>query len=124
MKFSLFVAIAALIGLTTVEAGKLRQTLAKGNSDDIDSHFANFIAKHQRNYKSSSEYQKRLGHFAKNKAIVDAENAKGQGYELELNKFADLSDAEYKSMLGTVVPNEVEVNLVQTDAEEEEVLAE
>jgi C1A family cysteine protease len=58
------------------------------------------VSKFGRSYKSNSEFQNRLSNFAKNLDIVNSHNAKNVGFELELNKFADLSDQEFKSMLG------------------------
>ena len=67
--------------------------------------FQKFVSKFQRSYRTKDEYNKRLSNFKKNKKIVDEENAKDQTFKLELNKLADLSDAEYRSMLG-VIPDE------------------
>jgi hypothetical protein len=36
----------------------------------------------------------------KNQQIIDAHNAQNLGFQLEANKFADLSTEEYQSMLG------------------------
>ena len=93
MKTTLFIAIAALLGVTA-NAATIKQLASRGGND-VETHFAKFTSKFQRNYKNKDEYGKRLSNFKKNKKIVDDENSKNAGYELEVNKFADLSDNEF-----------------------------
>lgn len=97
MKFSSIVAVLALLGVVSVEAVQVKNKL---QTSQVEKSFNSFVSKFQRNYKSQKEYQTRLSNFAKNLEIVNQHNAQNVGYQLELNKFADLSNAEYKSMLG------------------------
>ena len=95
MKFSYFVAVLALFGVASTNALQLKNKLSKAG---VEKEFSNFVSKFGRNYKSSEEYNTRLGNFAKNYQRVADHNGK-HNFTLSLNKFADLSDAEYKSML-------------------------
>ena len=95
MKFSYFVAVLALLGVASIDALQLKNKLSKAA---VEKEFSNFIGKFGRNYKSSEEYNTRLGNFAKNYQRVADHNA-NSNFTLGLNKFADLSDAEYQSML-------------------------
>ncbi|CAE7351376.1 cpl-1 [Symbiodinium natans] len=49
----------------------------------------------------SEHYHERLAFFAKRRAQVEAQNAKPDGtWWAKLNKFADITDSEYRAMLG------------------------
>ena len=49
---------------------------------------------------TGEEYQARLGVFLANKRLVQEHNAGNAGFSVAMNKFAALSPAEYKAMLG------------------------
>jgi cathepsin L len=128
MKTSYFIAVLALLGLT-VEAAKLNQVSFSrgGRDDDNDVDFNKFVSKFSRNYRTKGEYSKRLNNYRKNKKIVEEENAKGEGYELELNKLSDLDNHEYQTMFGLVIPDdepEVDNKAEFLGLDEEELLAE
>ena len=49
----------------------------------------------------SSDYQQRLAFFIQRKSQVDAQNAKAnKSWWAKVNKFTDMTDSEYRSMLG------------------------
>jgi hypothetical protein len=65
--------------------------------------FISFITKHHRSYGTKEEYQYRLSLFAQNYKKVAAHNAHlavVKGYTMAINKFADMSDYEFKANLG------------------------
>jgi C1A family cysteine protease len=97
MKFTTIVAVLALFGVVSVNAIQIKN---KVGAAQTEKQFANYISKFSRSYRSNEEYQARLSNFAKNLDIVNNHNSNNLDYQLELNKFADLSDKEYKSMLG------------------------
>lgn len=49
---------------------------------------------------TKDEYNARLAIFKQNYDIVQAQNQKNEGFELELNRFADMSTDEYSKLLG------------------------
>jgi cathepsin L len=49
---------------------------------------------------TGDEYQARLGIFLANKRLVQQHNAANSGFTVAMNKFAAMTPAEYKSMLG------------------------
>jgi len=53
--------------------------------------------KHGKPFLSVEEEQQRLKNFYQNKMKVDAHNQKNLGWEMELNKFSDMSFDEFKS---------------------------
>lgn len=55
-----------------------------------------FSVKHNRRHESTSDYQKRLKIFLRNRAHIENHNKRnGAHYTLELNKFADYTDEEF-----------------------------
>jgi C1A family cysteine protease len=66
-----------------------------------DTEFAQFVAKHGKNYATKQEYEFRHQLFLEAKAQIAAGNAmNGNTYHLAVNKFADWTAAEYKQLLG------------------------
>jgi hypothetical protein len=73
------------------------------NEDDYSREFTKFGSRFGRNYKSQDEYKNRLSIFKKTYDLVqkhNSENAEKEGFTLEVNKFADLSDEEFDKLLG------------------------
>jgi C1A family cysteine protease len=66
--------------------------------------FQSFITKHNRNYLTKEEYNARLSIFKSNLDQIKSHNAANEGYQLAINKFADLSLEEFEKMLGLKVP--------------------
>jgi C1A family cysteine protease len=64
--------------------------------------FETWLIKHGKNYNALGEKQKRFQIFKDNLRFIDEHNSVDISYKLGLNKFADLSNEEYKKMyLGT-----------------------
>lgn len=77
--------------------------------DEVQEKFLDFSSKYQRNYKSMSEYNKRLNIFQKNYQKVQEHNLKKaatEGFYMELNKFADMTEEEFEQMLGNIPEEE------------------
>jgi len=66
----------------------------------VEQSFMRHIADFGKSYGTAEEYQFRLGEFAKKDAIINAHNAKNGSFTLGHNKFSDMTDFEYKQMLG------------------------
>lgn len=97
MKFTTVVAVLALFGVITTNAVSIQSKLEENNVKKV---FAAFTNKFQRSYKNQGEYQDRLSNFMKNYQIVTDHNNNNSDFQLEMNKFSDLSDREFQSMLG------------------------
>jgi hypothetical protein len=67
--------------------------------------FINWIAEHRRFYGTKEEYEFRFQNFKKAYEHVSNHDARTAGFELELNKFADLTPEEFKSYLGAKKPD-------------------
>ena len=85
-------------------------------------YFLDWISQHEKQYSSQTDFQKRFKIFSHNLELVQKYNEREfeedesddeDKHILELNKFADLTQAEYKKMLGfrpnlSEVPQDVE----------------
>ena len=62
--------------------------------------FNQFISNQGKNYLTKEEYSARLAIFKSNYEIVKQHNSENQDFKLEINSFADLSDAEFEKKMG------------------------
>jgi len=75
--------------------------LAATPMTDGEREFINFISKYHRSYGTKEEYNYRLNIFEQNYNSVQQHNAQNDAtYTLGINGLADLSDYEYKQLLG------------------------
>ena len=93
MKYSTVVAVLALFGVASVNTLQIKDQLASNQAQKL---FSNFVSKFGRNYKNNEEFTKRLNNFQKNLEIINKNNQENKDYQLEANKFADLSLSEYQ----------------------------
>eukprot|EP00439_Symbiodinium_sp_Y106_P077473 s19_g16.t1 len=93
--FALLCRSSEIVQGTSIKAGSSVST------EDVEA-YDSFRNQYGRNEEYGSEnYRERLAFFAKRRAEVDAQNA--QPHKLwwaKLNKFADITDSEYRAMLG------------------------
>ena len=62
--------------------------------------FNQFISNQGKNYLTKEEYSARLAIFKSNYEIVKQHNKENEDFKLEINSFADLSDAEFEKKMG------------------------
>lgn len=64
--------------------------------------YEEWLVKHQKVYNGLGEKDERFQVFKDNLGFIDEHNAQNQTYKLGLNKFADMTNEEYRAMyLGT-----------------------
>lgn len=69
------------------------------NKENLD--FANYLAKFGKSYGTKEEFQFRLQQYKKNMASISHHNSNNENtFVLAPNKFADLTPAEYRRLLG------------------------
>ena len=93
MKFTSVVAVLALFGVVSVNSISIKNKVESSQTQKL---FSNFVSKFARNYKNQDEFNTRLSNFAKNLDIINKNNQENKDYQLEANKFADLSLSEYQ----------------------------
>lgn len=75
--------------------------LAQNTITDAEREFINFVSEYHRTYGTKEEYNYRLGVFTENyNAIKSHASENGHTYTLGITSLADLSEYEYKMLLG------------------------
>ncbi|GLU20067.1 hypothetical protein SLE2022_362820 [Rubroshorea leprosula] len=70
--------------------------------DEVRRMYTSWLAKHGKTYNGIGEEEKRFQIFKDNLRFVDEHNSQNRTYRLGLNRFADLTNEEYRAMyLGT-----------------------
>jgi C1A family cysteine protease len=67
---------------------------------EAEREFINFISTYHRSYGTKEEYEYRLGIFAEVYKDILAHDAEKEGYTKGINHFSDMSDYEWKKMMG------------------------
>lgn len=68
---------------------------------ELDYEFYRFVSKHGRSYATQAELAYRQQVFQENLAYIQAKNAEnGLSYSLGVNKFADMTNEEFRKRLG------------------------
>jgi len=76
------------------------QASAPASVSDVEKQFLEFIDQHGKKYENMQEYKKRLAIFQETVAFIEKHNADPtQTHKVGLNRFADLSDAEFKAQM-------------------------
>jgi len=81
----------ALLGLVLVAV------VAATSELEYQQSFTDWMVKYDKSY-AAEEFFYKYEVFKSNKDLVDAHNAGNNSYEMELNKFADLTSAEFKNI--------------------------
>jgi hypothetical protein len=111
----------ATFALFNLSVAPTQQTLLATPISEAERSFIDFVAKYHRTYGTKEEYQHRLDIFTKNYHNMMSHNmmnSETEGYTMGINKFADMSDQEYKMLLGyksNSSSNRVETHLDASD---------
>jgi hypothetical protein len=111
MRTTLIVTLIALLGLSEIQSINIKSLIAKraagpssyADFDDDDWEFTSFISKYSRNYKNKDEWTQRRQNFKNNlNKIREINEANDGNFTLGVTKFTDLSDPEFKYMMGLI----------------------
>ena len=91
------VATFALLNVGTVNTGT---NFLATPFTDAERAFINFVSEHHRSYGTKEEYEYRLELFTATLKKIENHNAEETGFTMGINQFADMSDFEYKRLLG------------------------
>jgi hypothetical protein len=67
---------------------------------EAEREFINFISTYHRSYGTKEEYEYRLGIFAEVYNDIITHDSESEGYTKAINQFSDMSDYEWKKMMG------------------------
>lgn len=94
--------LLVLIALLALTAADLQDFAIKGMFDE-------WKAQHNKAYQSTQEHNYRLAVFAKNARFVHNWDAEARGFKVGLNAFADMTTAEFNSVMNgmnlTITPS-------------------
>jgi C1A family cysteine protease len=94
------VGTAACVAIYALTGSQAESTSLYGHQvDETEQQFMNFVSKFRKSYGTREEYNYRLNLFRSALKTIDSKNAEGHAVH-GVNKFADLSKAEYKKLLG------------------------
>lgn len=95
-------ALAALFGInnTPANSAHLNRLLQSNGDAESTREFQKFINKFNKNYITQEEYQARLSVFKQNLEFVKNHDAAKEGFEVGINKFADLTPEEFERING------------------------
>jgi C1A family cysteine protease len=75
---------------------------ATSDGSAVEQQYQLYLAEYGKSIANGDEYQMRLRIFEQNLKKIEQINAEQDSYRVAVNKFADMTDAEYKKMLGYV----------------------
>ncbi|WVY89620.1 hypothetical protein V8G54_035134 [Vigna mungo] len=105
--FALF-AISSALDMSIISYDKAHPDKATGRTEEeVMSLYEEWLVKHGKLYNALGEKDKRFQIFKNNLQFVDEINSANRTYRLGLNRFADLTNEEYRARyLGTIIdPN-------------------
>jgi cathepsin F len=91
------VATFAVMNINEIPAGS---NFLSTEITEAEREFINFISKYHRSYGTKEEYNYRLQLFAETYKDIVAHNSGDSLYRKEINHFSDMSDYEWKQMMG------------------------
>ncbi|KAM7264846.1 hypothetical protein ACFE04_002529 [Oxalis oulophora] len=97
------VAVIFLVLTIIIAVTSATKTNGVRSNDEVMSMYLSWMAKHGKNYNGIGEEEKRFNIFKDNLGFIDEHNSnENKTFTVGLNKFADLTNEEYKAMyLGT-----------------------
>ncbi|KAL8554593.1 hypothetical protein ACS0TY_002687 [Phlomoides rotata] len=107
LKFSFSVALLSLfilssaLDMSIISYDRNHNNMGLGaarSEDDARALYESWLAKHAKEYNAIDEKEKRFEIFKDNLKFIDEHNSVDRPYNLGLNRFADLTNEEYRSM--------------------------
>jgi C1A family cysteine protease len=74
--------------------------MAPRAGSEVESAYGSYIAEFSKSYTSESEYQMRLNIFSENVRRIEEINSQETNFQLGINQFSDMTNSEYRQMLG------------------------
>ncbi|CAI8609304.1 unnamed protein product [Vicia faba] len=95
----------SLILLSLITLSLALDISSERSNKEVMRMYEKWIVKHQKVYNDLGEKNQRFEIFKDNLKFIDEHNAENHTYKVGLNKFADMSDEEYRMYLGTKTNN-------------------
>ncbi|XP_074264031.1 cysteine proteinase mucunain-like [Silene latifolia] len=102
LSLSLFIVISLALDMSIVSYDLNSNDQHVGGhvrtNDEVMSLYESWLVKHGKNYNGLGEKERRFSIFKDNLRYIDQRNSENRSFKLGLNRFADLTNEEYKSM--------------------------
>ncbi|KAK4477020.1 hypothetical protein RD792_016222 [Penstemon davidsonii] len=95
---SLFIISSAHDAMSIITYDKDHNIGPVRSDDELKTLYESWLVKHGKAYNAIGEKEKRFDIFKDNLRFIDEHNSVDRSYKLGLNRFADLTNAEYRSM--------------------------
>ncbi|KAI3737152.1 hypothetical protein L2E82_27147 [Cichorium intybus] len=109
LAFALFVVSSAMdMSIIGYDATHMTTTDASASSwrtdNELNGMYESWLVKHGKSYNALGEKEKRFEIFKDNLRYIEEHNSGNHSYKLGLNKFADLTNEEYRSGFAGAIP--------------------
>ncbi|KAI8549964.1 hypothetical protein RHMOL_Rhmol06G0066600 [Rhododendron molle] len=91
--FSVLLVLSSALDMSIIGSGEPHRR----SDDEVASMFESWLVSHGKNYNALGEKERRFQIFKHNLRFIDEHNAENRSYKLGLNRFADLTNEEYRS---------------------------
>ncbi|XP_027161524.1 cysteine proteinase RD21A-like [Coffea eugenioides] len=93
--FLAFLVVSSALDMSIIDYDKRHKS---SDNDEVKALYESWLVKHGKNYNALGEKEKRFEIFKDNLRFIKEHNAQDRPYKLGLNRFADLTNDEYRSM--------------------------
>ncbi|KAL9237989.1 hypothetical protein vseg_012473 [Gypsophila vaccaria] len=101
-KWSIFFMLVVVSSAMDMSIISYEEHPTSRSDDEVMSMYESWLVKHGKNYNALGEKERRFNIFKDNLRFIDQRNAENRSYKLGLNRFADMTNEEYRSKyLGT-----------------------
>ncbi|GKE72536.1 low-temperature-induced cysteine proteinase-like protein, partial [Tanacetum coccineum] len=83
--------------------------------EEVNVLYESWLVQHGKTYNALGEKDRRFEIFKDNLRFIDQHNSADRSYKVGLNKFADLTNEEYRTMYTGVKKNNKNINKVKSD---------
>ncbi|CAK9136453.1 unnamed protein product [Ilex paraguariensis] len=93
-----FFVLSSALDMSIISYDQNHGLKTQRTDEEVKAVYESWLVKHGKAYNAIGEMEKRFEIFQDNLKFIDEHNAENRPYKVGLNKFADLTNEEYRSM--------------------------